>query len=352
MKSERLFPRTKSWNIHSYRKGFTDNSEPHAGQWKKRPAKLWKAVRQLLSTPSSKRRTLDINSRRFSINESDLAEKKTWQGKLRAVLGKVTPKTRRRNVNFASMATRGWEKVTRVKKDSRLREERLMLTRQIPAHPNLMRTDSGPNEKMSISALLHKTSNKRLPATLVKTIGLNLLSGIRHLHKNSFIHCNITPDCLFVDKKGGCRVGDFDSVIGKNSSQPVYCMAQYASPEVLAGQRINAKLDSWSVGATLYEIISGQPFVKGDDIFEDVNRFVLEFGLPKNAPAQEKIDFFILNEISRLQRVLSKETPRRFSDDDIYCLRQLLSGLLSCRASKRFSSRKALNSPFFNNVKG
>jgi serine/threonine-protein kinase len=92
-----------------------------------------------------------------------------------------------------------------------------------------------------------------------------VLAGARFAHARGIIHRDLKPQNVLVDREGRARVADFGIARAGTSeitqTGSVLGTAQYLSPEQAQGLEVTAASDLYSVGAMLYEAITGQvPF--------------------------------------------------------------------------------------------
>jgi serine/threonine protein kinase len=106
--------------------------------------------------------------------------------------------------------------------------------------------------------------------------------GIAEAHAMGIVHRDIKPSNIFLVKKpqGGDLVKVLDFGIAKTQEQSADAHAltgtaallgspQYMSPEQVRGAKgIDSRTDVWSLGATLYEAITGQPPFSGEQMFD------------------------------------------------------------------------------------
>ncbi len=97
-------------------------------------------------------------------------------------------------------------------------------------------------------------------------ISLQIASAISHAHKNHIIHRDIKPQNILVSEIGNVKVTDF-GIAKATSSNTVTSTAtamgsvHYISPEQAKGRFSDEKSDIYSLGITMYEMVTGHvPF--------------------------------------------------------------------------------------------
>ena len=97
-------------------------------------------------------------------------------------------------------------------------------------------------------------------------ISMQIASAISHAHKNHIIHRDIKPQNILVSEIGNVKVTDF-GIAKATSSNTVTSTAtamgsvHYISPEQAKGRFCDEKSDIYSLGITMYEMVTGHvPF--------------------------------------------------------------------------------------------
>jgi serine/threonine protein kinase len=92
---------------------------------------------------------------------------------------------------------------------------------------------------------------------------IQLCDALDHAHCNGVIHRDVKPANVFIARDGTVKVVDFGLAVQNNVSGHVKFAGTipYMSPEQLTNGPLDRRSDVWSVGITMYELLSGQlPF--------------------------------------------------------------------------------------------
>ena len=107
----------------------------------------------------------------------------------------------------------------------------------------------------------------RLSAKEVVGITIQMCSGISAAHSNNIIHRDIKPQNIIISKEGKVKVTDFGIAKATSSntiSTNVMGSVHYTSPEQARGGFSDAKSDIYSLGISMYEMITGELPFDGD----------------------------------------------------------------------------------------
>ena len=114
--------------------------------------------------------------------------------------------------------------------------------------------------------------NGPLPEPMISRMGADLAAGLAHAHERGIVHRDVKPRNVLIDHRGSPKLADFgiaralDGTTTHNRAESFLGTAAYSSPEQLNGERVTAKSDVYSLGATLYHAATGAPPFLGNSI--------------------------------------------------------------------------------------
>ena len=146
-----------------------------------------------------------------------------------------------------------------------------------------------------------------------------VLGALSYAHQRNIIHRDIKPSNMMLTPAGVVKLMDFgiarsDNDTGLTATGAALGSLYYMSPEQVKGQPVDARSDLYSVGASLYELVTGQHPFKADSSYSLMAAQVQQSPKPpieirEGLPAA-------LNEIILL--AMAKEPGQRFQSADAF----------------------------------
>jgi hypothetical protein len=194
------------------------------------------------------------------------------------------------------------------------------------SHPNIVRVyDAGEDElggnRVSYIVMEYipcgdlkdmMDRNGPLPETRLSRVGADVAAGLAHAHERGIVHRDVKPRNVLIDDRGSPKLADFgiaralDGTTSHNRADSYLGTAAYSSPEQLRGERVTAKSDVYSLGATLYYAAVGRQPFSGNSI-EVANQHIHQPPAPpreRGAQIGEESEALILD-------CLAKDPARR-----------------------------------------
>jgi tetratricopeptide (TPR) repeat protein len=224
-----------------------------------------------------------------------------------------------RDVAFALIKT---EKLDDASRTRVTREARAM--GRLGDHPNIVAIyDMGDHEGQpyivipvmpggDVEGLIEKAPEHRLPIEQAAGITKAICRGLEFAHSKGIIHRDIKPGNVWLSADGTAKIGDFGLALAVDLSrltQPGMMVGTvtYMPPEQAMSGKVTAKADLYSLGAMLYEMVTGRPPFVGDDSIAIIGQHI---NTPPVSPTWHRADLPPALETLILQ-LLEKDPEKR-----------------------------------------
>ena len=149
---------------------------------------------------------------------------------------------------------------------------------------------------------LYVVRGKRFDFDFCKKVIYQLADVVSFIHKNGYLHRDIKPENLFLNNNGNIILGDFGFAIHKddlkNDCDIALGTSGYAAPEVVSGLSYSTASDVWSVGATIFMILTFDKIVEGINYDETVLKMLtFKYDPLKKEMIPPTYDFDLLRKI-------------------------------------------------------
>ena len=172
-----------------------------------------------------------------------------------------------------------------------------------------------------VEGLLERAPDGRLPLSQAIEIATQVLSGLEFAHSKGVIHRDLKPGNVWLagpvsegegDGEINLRIGDFGLALSIDRSRltreaMIIGTVSYMPPEQATGGEITGKADLYSLGAMLYEMVTGRPPFLGDDEIAIISQHV---NTPPVAPAWHNQEIPAQLD-SLIMRLLAKDPAER-----------------------------------------
>ncbi|GFY58212.1 hypothetical protein TNIN_85451 [Trichonephila inaurata madagascariensis] len=186
----------------------------------------------------------------------------------------------------------------------------------------------------------------------VKTLMLQLLCAVAHLHDNWILHRDLKTSNLLLSHKGVLKVGDFGLAREYGSPlkpyTPVVVTLWYRAPELLLGaKQYSTPIDMWSVGCIFGELLTMKPLFPGKSEIDQLNKIFKDLGTPSEKIWQGYSDLPLVKKVTFTEYPYNNLRSRfghNFTDLGF----DLLNRFLTYNPARRIIAEDARSHEFFN----
>ncbi|KAF9610397.1 hypothetical protein IFM89_022308 [Coptis chinensis] len=198
-------------------------------------------------------------------------------------------------------------------------------------HPNIIRLIDVIETEGSIFLVLefcaggnlasYIQQHGRVQEEIAKIFTLQLGAGLKVLHAHHIIHRDLKPENILLseaDSDAVLKISDFG--LSRRTSPTDYAETVcgspfYMAPEVLEFRRYDDKVDMWSVGAILFELLNGYPPFHGRNNVQVIQNIKKCTCLPFS---QSILPSLHADCVDLCTRLLSKNPVNRLSFEEFY----------------------------------
>ncbi|GAT95256.1 serine threonine protein kinase putative [Entamoeba histolytica] len=116
-----------------------------------------------------------------------------------------------------------------------------------------------------------------------------IIMGLAYLHGNNMMHRDIKSDNILINKNGDIKLADFGFAVKGKTAKGMVGSPYWMPPEVILDKVYNNKIDIYSAGIVLFELLEGYPphyELRGEELMKAiVNEGIPE---PKNSKSSKE----------------------------------------------------------------
>jgi len=199
----------------------------------------------------------------------------------------------------------------------------------------------------------YSKSKQTIPISFIKLYMYQLFRSLAYIHSLGICHRDIKPQNLLLDPDTGvlklCDFGSAKHLVKGEPNVSYICSRYYRAPELIFGAiDYTTKIDVWSAGCVLAELLLGQPIFPGDSGVDQLVEIIKVLGTPTREQIREMNPNYTEFKFPQIkshpwQKVFRARTPPEAID--------LVSRLLEYTPSSRISPLQACAHTFFDELR-
>ena len=216
---------------------------------------------------------------------------------------------------------------------------------------------------LNLYQVLAKHGFRAMKPSLVKNYARQIFSGLKDIAKLGIIHADLKPEnvCLSLEDRNKLKIIDFGSSCYEDKRLYTYIQSRYyRSPEVILQLKYDTKIDVWSAGLIVIELLTGKPLFPGRNEAEMLKFFIQYLGEPpayltKISPRRHKFfnDDGSLKKSKLTQSIQTHKSLEKFLGiSSSPNLLDFLEKTLQWDPEKRITASEALDHPWLQDEEG
>lgn len=154
-----------------------------------------------------------------------------------------------------------------------------------------------------VSQLLASVPGGRLEVKQAVDIAIDLCRALEHAHAHGIVHRDLKPANVWLGDDGSAYLGDFGlATTGQPRGGVLVGTVAYLPPELALGRPAGPAADLYSLGAMLYEMLTGRPPFTGPDAVAIISQHLSADPVPPsrlNPEISPELDALVLNLLAK-----------------------------------------------------
>ncbi|KAI1377447.1 kinase-like domain-containing protein [Hypoxylon crocopeplum] len=191
-----------------------------------------------------------------------------------------------------------------------------------------------------------------MPILEVKLYIYQLFRALAYIHSQGICHRDIKPQNLLLDPNTGvlklCDFGSAKILVENEPNVSYICSRYYRAPELIFGAtNYTTKIDVWSTGCVMAELMLGQPLFPGESGIDQLVEIIKVLG----TPTREQIRTMNPNYMEhKFPQIKPHPFSKVFRKADANAL-DLIARLLEYTPTERLGAIDAMVHPFFDELR-
>lgn len=195
---------------------------------------------------------------------------------------------------------------------------------------------------------LHEVlKNQTLNDEQIQFLLYQILRGLKHIHSAGIIHRDLKPNNIGVNQNVELRILDFGLARPSADEMTGYVVCRwYRAPEIILNwMHYDSKVDIWSVGCILGEMITRKALFKGVDHIDQLSKILILVGKPPEDFIQRISSRDAQSYIRSLPNMPRKDFKKIFPTANPLAI-DLLENMLDLDPCRRIDVESALKHPY------
>ncbi|TGO63269.1 hypothetical protein BCON_0014g00580 [Botryotinia convoluta] len=191
-----------------------------------------------------------------------------------------------------------------------------------------------------------------MPIIEVKLYIYQLFRALAYIHSQGICHRDIKPQNLLLDPGSGilklCDFGSAKILVENEPNVSYICSRYYRAPELIFGAtNYTTKIDVWSTGCVMAELMLGQPLFPGESGIDQLVEIIKVLGTPTRDQIRTMNPNYMEHKFPQIKPHPFNKVFRKADANAI----ELISKLLEYTPTERLSAIEAMVHPFFDELR-